>query len=220
MMIYLLTFLTALLISAGLTPLAMRLGVRLGMVDRPGGRRRHRGEVARTGGLALFGGFTLTVLLMLILPRILPPEWAAWFPPREDPKEMQRLIALLAGGVFCAVAGFLDDRYQWSSGPQYLVQVGAALIAMAGLIFLKHVNNPFAPGFFFGEDGIGEPGLGLAAEHMYLPGLGVDAAGRAGGQVEQGQDLLARHRGGQETADGAAAADGVGNGGGDVAQGG
>ncbi len=56
MMIYLLTFLTALLISAGLTPLAMRLGLRLGMVDRPGGRRRHRGEVARTGGLALFGG--------------------------------------------------------------------------------------------------------------------------------------------------------------------
>ena len=152
-MIYLLTFLTALLISAGLTPLAMRLGVRLGMVDRPGGRRRHRGEVARTGGLALFGGFTLTVLLTLILPRILPPEWAAWFPPRNDPKEMQRLIALLAGGVFCAVAGFLDDRYQWSSLPQYLVQLGAAGIALAGLIFLKHVNNPFAPGFFFGEDG-------------------------------------------------------------------
>lgn len=152
-MIYLLTFLVALLFGAGLTPLAMAVGVRVGLVDRPGGRRQHRGAVPRTGGLALFAAFTTTVLLILLLPRLLPPEWAALFPPRNDPKEIQRLIALLVGGAFCAVAGFLDDRYQWASGPQYAVQVIAALVAVAGLIFIKHVNNPFGQGFLLGPGG-------------------------------------------------------------------
>jgi UDP-GlcNAc:undecaprenyl-phosphate GlcNAc-1-phosphate transferase len=76
-----------------------------------------------------------------------------WFPSRNDPNEPRRLIALLAGSTFCVAAGFLDDRFQWPSGPQYLVQFFASLIAIAGLVFIKHVNNPFADGFFFGPNG-------------------------------------------------------------------
>jgi UDP-GlcNAc:undecaprenyl-phosphate GlcNAc-1-phosphate transferase len=80
-------------------------------------------------------------------------EWAAWLPPRNDPRETQRLIALLAGSAICVVAGFIDDRYELPSGPQYLVQLIAGVVAIAGLIFIKHVNNPFGGGFLFGEDG-------------------------------------------------------------------
>jgi UDP-GlcNAc:undecaprenyl-phosphate GlcNAc-1-phosphate transferase len=46
--------LTALL-SVLLTPLAGRLAMRVGVVDRPGGRRRvHVREVPRLGGVAIF----------------------------------------------------------------------------------------------------------------------------------------------------------------------
>ena len=79
---------------------------------------------------------------------------AAWLPPRNDPNEMRRLVALLAGSLFCVIFGFLDDRYQWPSGPQYLAQFVAALDRRHGLIFIKHINNPFGDGFIFGPDGL------------------------------------------------------------------
>ena len=153
-MIFLIILLFATLITALLTPLAARLGLRVGLVDQPGGRRRHLGVIPRTGGIAIFGGFFLTVVLLLLVPYLLPAEWAAWLPPRNDPKELNRLLALLAGGAFCVVAGFLDDRFEWPSGPQYVVQLVAGLIAIAGLIFIKHVNHPFAEGFLGGVDGL------------------------------------------------------------------
>ncbi len=151
------TFLFVLALAALLTyasvPLVAALGHRLGLVDRPGGRRRHVGVIPRTGGLALFVGFFVTILLTLFLPTWLPPAWAEWWPPRNDPQELRRLTALLVGSLFCVVAGFIDDRFELPSGPQYLVQLVAAGIAIVGLIFLKHINNPFGPGFLWGEDG-------------------------------------------------------------------
>ncbi len=145
-MIYPFILAFALALTYVLTPLAGRVGVRLGMVDEPGGRRQHVGSIPRTGGLALFAGFTATILLVLVLPHVLPPSLAEWFPPREDPNEARRLSALLVGSLFCVVFGFADDRYDLPSGPQYLAQFAASLIAIAGLIFIKHVNNPFGDG--------------------------------------------------------------------------
>ncbi|GIK74262.1 MAG: undecaprenyl-phosphate alpha-N-acetylglucosaminyl 1-phosphate transferase [Chloroflexota bacterium] len=151
-MIFLTTLAFAFLLTLLLTPLAGSLGRRWGLVDAPGGRRKHTGIVPRTGGLALFGGFFVTVLLLTFLPDWLPAA-AAWFPTRNDPNEERRLAALLIGSVYCVVFGLLDDRFSFKSGPQYLIQFGAAVIGFAGLIFIKHVNNPFAEGFFFGPDG-------------------------------------------------------------------
>jgi UDP-GlcNAc:undecaprenyl-phosphate GlcNAc-1-phosphate transferase len=151
-------FLGVLLLSSIVTlllvPLAGRVGVALGLVDRPGGRRQHQGVIPRTGGLAIFAGFFLTVLLTLILPDLLPTAWQGWLPPRNDPNEERRLWALLAGSLFCVAAGFLDDRYEWRSLPQYIVQFIAAGIAIAGLIFIKHVNNPLGDGLLYGPDGL------------------------------------------------------------------
>jgi UDP-GlcNAc:undecaprenyl-phosphate GlcNAc-1-phosphate transferase len=151
-MIFLTTLVFAFLLTLLLTPLAGNLGRRWGLVDAPGGRRKHKGIVPRTGGLALFGGFFVTVLLLTFLPDWLPTT-TAWFPTRNDPNEERRLAALLIGSVYCVVFGLLDDRFNFKSGPQYLIQFGAAVIGFAGLIFIKHVNNPFAEGFFFGPEG-------------------------------------------------------------------
>lgn len=151
-MIFLITSAAAFVLTLLLTPLAGQLGRRWGLVDAPGGRRKHKGIVPRTGGLALFGGFFIIVLLLTVLPDWSPTA-ALWFPMRNDPNEERRLIALLSGSIYCVVFGLLDDRFNFKSGPQYLIQFGAAVIGFAGLIFIKHVNNPFADGFFFGPDG-------------------------------------------------------------------
>ncbi len=52
-----------------LTPAAGWLGRQLDLVDRPGGRRHHQGVIPRTGGIAIFGGFLLTLLLTLCTAR-------------------------------------------------------------------------------------------------------------------------------------------------------
>ncbi|MEZ4728036.1 MAG: MraY family glycosyltransferase [Caldilineaceae bacterium] len=153
-MIFLLTFLFAALLTYLITPWVGWLGLRLGLADYPGGRRRHQGIIPRTGGLAFSLGFLLTAALVWLIPTLFPATISAWFPPRNDVYELRRLAALLAGGAFCVIAGLVDDRYELGSGPQYLVQGLAAVIAISGLIFIKHVNNPFGPGFFWGDQGL------------------------------------------------------------------
>jgi UDP-GlcNAc:undecaprenyl-phosphate GlcNAc-1-phosphate transferase len=129
-------FAIALIVSAAVTPLARLLGLRTGLVDRPGGRRQHEGAVSRLGGLALYAGFTLAVLATVLLP-------AGWFPPRLDPKETTRLAGLLVGTGLIFLFGLLDDRYQFSSWPQYLAQFLSCFVAIGAIIFIERVNSPF-----------------------------------------------------------------------------
>lgn len=153
-MIFLAVFICSLTLSVLLTQLAIHLGLRGGIVDYPGGRRRHSGVIPRTGGLGMALAFMITVLLTILLPWMLPETESHWFPSRNDPNEMRRLTALLVGVFFCVVSGFLDDKYDWGSGPQYLIQLLVGVIAVSGLIILKHVNNPLADGFIGGQDGL------------------------------------------------------------------
>lgn len=133
---YLAVFAAALLLALVLTPLAGRLGRRWGLVDRPGGRRAHRGEIPRTGGIALFGAFTGTLLLAFLL-------FPAWLPPSTDPKETTRLAGLLLGSTVAFGFGLLDDKRELSWRGQISVQVLCAAIAIVTLIFIERVNNPF-----------------------------------------------------------------------------
>lgn len=136
---FLLIFFLAAAVSVGATPAARKLGQRFGLVDRPGGRRRHRGVISRLGGIALYAGFMAAVLATLLLPQ-------DWFPPRLDPKEGYRLTGLMIGATAAFVFGLLDDRFQFASRPQYIAQLGLALLAIVFIIFIERINNPLGPG--------------------------------------------------------------------------
>ena len=131
--IFALSFLLALI----LTPLAGWLGRRWGLVDRPGGRRAHRGEIPRTGGIALFGAFTITLLLAFLLFR-------RWLPASTDPNETTRLAGLLVGSTFAFIFGLVDDKHELSWRGQITVQLVCSAIAIVALIFIERVNNPFS----------------------------------------------------------------------------
>ncbi len=134
-----LIFVLGLLVSAAVAPLARNLGRRFNLADRPGGRRQHVGVMPRLGGIAMYLGFTVAVLATLALPQ-------SWLPPRLDPNELTRLTGLLIGSTFIFVFGLLDDRYQFPSRPQYVAQLLSTLIAIAFIIFIERINNPFGTG--------------------------------------------------------------------------
>lgn len=120
------------LLALVVTPLAAALGKRWGLVDRPGGRRRHQGVVARTGGIALFVAFLGAMILSQLLPV-----------PRQDPKEFTRFLGIILGTAFLFIAGLVDDWRDLKPGPQYLFQATAAGIAILCLVFIEQVMNPF-----------------------------------------------------------------------------
>lgn len=129
---FLITFAVAFGLSIVLTPVASVLGRRLGLLDRPRGRRRHERPVPRMGGLAIYVAFVVAVLVA----QRLPVE-------RFDSKEIIRLTGLLLGGTFIFSFGLLDDWLEFSPFPQYVAQLLTAAIAIVFLIFIEYVQNPF-----------------------------------------------------------------------------
>jgi UDP-GlcNAc:undecaprenyl-phosphate GlcNAc-1-phosphate transferase len=133
--VFLIVFILSLGIALLLNPLLERLGRRWGIVSIPGGRRINEGDVKRVsklGGVSLYVGFTLTVLLAQFLPV-----------PRLDPYEVIRLTGLLLGGTVIFIVGILDDIFHFRSFPQFLGQFLAVAIAIAFQIFIEMLNNPF-----------------------------------------------------------------------------
>jgi UDP-GlcNAc:undecaprenyl-phosphate GlcNAc-1-phosphate transferase len=141
-----LVFAVACGLALGLTPLAIRLGRRWGLVAQPGGRRQHAGNVPRTGAIPIFVAFIGAVLASRLL--VFPPGGPTPGLPdtlvvfRFDPKEVIRLAGLLIGGTFIFAIGLLDDWLELPPLPQYIAQVLAAAIAVAFLIIIEYVNNP------------------------------------------------------------------------------
>lgn len=133
-----LIFAIGLFVSLATAPFAQRLGQRLNLADRPGGRRQHVGVMPRLGGIAMYVGFTSAVLATLALPQ-------HWLPPRLDPNELTRLTGLLLGTTAIFLFGLIDDRLQLPSRPQYLAQLLSALIAIVFTIFIERINNPLGP---------------------------------------------------------------------------
>ena len=87
----LIAFGVALIASLGLTVPVRRLAIRYGMVDQPGPRKVHVSPMPLLGGIAIYLGFLLAILLAV----------------RAVPK--QQIAGILAGATLVAIVGFLDD---------------------------------------------------------------------------------------------------------------
>ena len=114
----------AALIALLSTPVVRSLAVRVGAVDVPrDGRRMHDHPIPRMGGLAIFFGFLLSVLLFLPL--------------------TGQLRSMLLGSVIIVILGIFDDIYALPAKLKFCVQIAAALVAVLGgnrIVFLSNLN--------------------------------------------------------------------------------
>jgi UDP-GlcNAc:undecaprenyl-phosphate GlcNAc-1-phosphate transferase len=143
MIAYVVVVASSCLLALLLTPLSMRLSRRLGIVARPGGRRQHRGLVPKLGGIVVLGAFLGGALISLAVRPWLPPP-----PEGPDPLEMRRFVAVLVGTALIGLFGLLDDRFELRSTPQYAAQAVVSVVAIAGLVFIERVGNPFTEAIY------------------------------------------------------------------------
>jgi UDP-GlcNAc:undecaprenyl-phosphate GlcNAc-1-phosphate transferase len=88
----LLAFLIALSASLVLTVPVRALAIRVGMVDLPGPRKVHLKPIPLLGGLAIYGGVMLAIMISL-----------------DGPARAQS-FGIVTGATLVAAVGFLDDR--------------------------------------------------------------------------------------------------------------
>jgi UDP-GlcNAc:undecaprenyl-phosphate GlcNAc-1-phosphate transferase len=111
-------FMTAL----AMTPVARQIAMRLGVLAIPNNRTIHAGNKPLMGGLAIYTG--LVVALLLFTP----------------PKFMIEFGAVLAGATFMALIGLLDDRYSLGIRSRFIAAgVAGAVVMASGISF--HFTN-------------------------------------------------------------------------------
>ena len=120
---------TAFLVALIATPIVKSLAQKWGAVDVPkDGRRMHDHPIPRMGGLAIFLGFLLSVILFI--PFV-----------QTDGLGMQ-LQGMLLGAVIIVVLGILDDIYALPALPKLIVQIVAAVIAVCSGNVIETISNP------------------------------------------------------------------------------
>jgi UDP-GlcNAc:undecaprenyl-phosphate GlcNAc-1-phosphate transferase len=134
------TFVVAMLLAVGLTPLVRRLMLRLDAIDTPDQRRVNKSPLPRGGGIAVAFAFLVVAVGVLVVNDRLDMVDVPFTISTPE------LSALLAGGALATVIGFLDDYFQLRARWQLLGQLAVALLAVAAGITVTYLNNPFGAG--------------------------------------------------------------------------
>ena len=113
----------AFLVAVITTPVVKNLAFKMGAVDVPkDNRRMHDHPIPRMGGLAIFLGFLLSVLVFLDL--------------------NNQLRGMLLGAVIIVVLGIFDDIYSLKAMFKFCVQIAAALVAALSGNVIDTLSNP------------------------------------------------------------------------------
>jgi UDP-GlcNAc:undecaprenyl-phosphate/decaprenyl-phosphate GlcNAc-1-phosphate transferase len=145
----LIAFAVALLASLGLTVPVRQLALRYGMVDKPGPRKVHLKPIPLLGGIAIYLGFVLAILLTL----------------RGVPQ--QQMVGILAGATLLAIVGFLDDGGLLHHQVKLFIGMPVAALFLLASGIHAQLFSQFVPGF---------PGVLLDGCFTVLWVVGITAA--------------------------------------------
>lgn len=119
----LLSFAVALVVAYFMTPPVKSFAQRVGAMDVPrDGRRVHDHPVPRMGGLAIFVGFTVAMILFVSF--------------------TTQVLGLMLGALIIAAMGAVDDIVNLRPWIKLSIQIIAALVAIRCGIIFNAVSNP------------------------------------------------------------------------------
>ncbi len=120
-----LALLAALVISFLMTPVVRTFAYKVGAVDVPkDARRMHKTPIPRLGGLAIFIGFMLSVLIL------------------GNVQGNGQLQSILLGSVIIVVLGVVDDIMALPAMLKFVIQIVAALIPALNGVVIQAFSNP------------------------------------------------------------------------------
>ncbi len=131
-------FLAAAAVAALLTPLTMRLARAIGAIDHPRERGLAERDTPLLGGLAIFAGVLVAMLV--------------WLPAGYHSDHELWHGVLIAAAVITFV-GALDDRFDLPPGAKLAGQIVAAMIAVRYGVVVKNITLPFVGALQFPNAG-------------------------------------------------------------------
>ncbi len=121
----LLALVTALVVSFLMTPIVKTFAYKVGAIDVPkDARRMHKVPIPRLGGLAIFIGFMVSILLFL------------------DIRGNTQMQSILLGAVIIVVLGVVDDIMALPALLKFVVQIIAALVPATNGVQILAFSNP------------------------------------------------------------------------------
>ena len=120
-----LALLAALVISFLMTPVVKTFAFKVGAVDVPkDARRMHKVPIPRLGGLAIFIGFMVSVLIL------------------GNVRGNGQMQSILLGSVIIVVLGVVDDIMALPAMLKFVIQIVAALIPALSGVVIQAFSNP------------------------------------------------------------------------------
>ncbi|AUT03139.1 undecaprenyl-phosphate alpha-N-acetylglucosaminyl 1-phosphate transferase [Nostoc sp. CENA543] len=129
---HLIAFLVAAVVVLWTTPDVKKIGIKSGRVDQPGGRKIHDRPMVRLGGVSIFAGTILSLMIVWWLGGFanLPPEkeWQIW--------------GVTLGGLGFFLIGLADDLLSLSPLTRLLMQIIVAAGAWKAGVSIDFITVP------------------------------------------------------------------------------
>jgi UDP-GlcNAc:undecaprenyl-phosphate GlcNAc-1-phosphate transferase len=137
-------FLVAAAVTVLLTPFTMRLARRVGAIDEPRERGLSDRPTPLLGGLAVFAGALVAVLI--------------WLPAGYSGKAPQLWHGVLIGAGVITLVGALDDRFDLHPAVKLIGQLLAAIVVVHYGVAVKVITLPFVGELAFPNAGVTNAG--------------------------------------------------------------
>lgn len=126
-----LTFFTALVFTWMFIPRLLNFALEKGWADQPNERRLNVRPLPNAGGLAIFGGFVVSLVVAWAMRPIIIQDVNI------------QVLAILLGGSWLVLVGFIDDQFGLSPLVRLLVQTLAAALLMVNGLMIDFNAIPF-----------------------------------------------------------------------------
>jgi len=122
---YFIAFISAVIISFIMTPLARKLAIKVGALDVPKDARKiHKKPMPYFGGLAIYVSIMACMFVYMPHTRI--------------------NIFIMAGATIIVLTGIVDDMYGMPAKVKMLMQLIAAVVAIVGGVQINFITNPLS----------------------------------------------------------------------------